>query len=277
MAIPKQLIALTVCLLLVGRCYAQEPPERLSWVPTSGSFLEPSHFSTVWDFSRQSIRLEAGYGQDIMKIGRTVTGAEGLIWSSLKSLSGFRFPVETADFFFGLYSIYSLPIDGWKYPLPLRIRLSHISSHYVDGVQDSIFGGSSSHYSREFLSVEGEIVPHAESDWFALSAGIKYVFHQVTKVEPVIQFPISLDLIPRFLPKQSYFFITLSDANSAYYPLYSAALTIRFNTASDMYLDLYGEYHTGATRFGVEGIHKENGYEFGIKLLRIPFEIETKL
>jgi hypothetical protein len=277
MAIVKRFASIVFLLTLSVTAFGQPlgfvRPHRLSWVPLSGSFLEPNQFSTIWDFSRQEILLEAGYGQDVIRTERTIIGAEGLIWSGLNSISGFRFPVETADFFFGLYGVYAVPIAGWNYPLPVRVRLSHISSHLVDGTTDSTFGGSSSKYSREFISVESQIVPHDKSSWFAVSGGIKYVFHQVTKVEPAIQFPITVDLIPRFLPYQSYFFISASTTGSAYYPQYSAALTIRFYTTKETYLDLFGEYHTGATRFGVEGTQKENGYEFGIKLLRIPFEI----
>ena len=274
---PKPL--LIVLLLLASRSVSLAQQEedswagkRVPWIQMTGSFLEPNRFAIVRDQSRERIRLEAGYGSDVIKIGRTVVGAEGLIWSGLKSLSNFRFPVETADYFFGLYTVYSLHIEGKRDPLPLRLRLSHISSHFVDGTKDTLIGGSSSRYSREFISVETQLVPYSTEDsWFAISAGIKYVFHQVTDVEPALQFPVSIDLIPRFMPSQSYPFITISTAGSAYFPQYSAALTLRFSTGINTYFDVYGEYHSGATRYGVEGKLKENGYEFGIKLLQIPF------
>ncbi len=262
---------------LSGTALAQQDesawaPKRVPWIQMTGSFLEPNRFAVIRDISRERLRLEAGFGGEIINIDNTSAGAEGLIWSGLKTLSNFRFPVETADYFFGIYTVYSLHINGRATPIPLRLRLSHISSHLVDGTNDTVIGGSSSRYSREFVSLESQLVPYnAEESWFALSVGVKYIFHQVTSIEPSLQFPITLDLIPRFLPSMTYPFLTLSTAGSAYFPQYSAALTVRFNTGLNAYLDIYGEYHSGATRYGVEGKQKEHGYEFGIKLLQIPF------
>ena len=274
---PKPILIILLLFVCTAVPRAQEQdaswaPKRVPWIQMTGSFLEPNRFAVTRDISRERIRLEAGFGGDIINIDKTSVGAEGLIWSGLKTLSNFRFPVETADYFFGIYSTYSLHINGRGTPIPFRLRLSHISSHFVDGTKDTVIGGSSSRYSREFVSLESQLVPYnAEESWFALSAGIKYVFHQVTDVEPSVQFPITLDLIPRFLPSMTYPFLTLSTAGSAYFPQYSAALTVRFNTGLNAYLDVYGEYHSGATRYGVEGKLKENGYEFGIKILQIPF------
>ncbi|HYM20276.1 MAG TPA: hypothetical protein VEW28_04645 [Candidatus Kapabacteria bacterium] len=247
------------------------------WMPSRGSFLEPNRFATVADASRNRLRLEAGFGMETLQIGSTSIGAEGLIWSGLKSLSGFRFPVETADYFFGLYSVFPIPFYpfGGTHSLSRgRFRIAHISSHLVDGTQDSVVGGASSRFSREFMSIENEYgFDYGRLARLRVSVGVKYVFHQVTNIEPTIQFPVSIDYIPfhfsTFTEKDEWY-ITISDAGSAYYPQYSAALTYRLRQDQNSVVELYGEYHTGATRYGVEGSLKEHGFEFGIRLAKVP-------
>ncbi len=271
------LLAALVLLFAAGTSLAQEMVfESVSlspWVQARGSFLEPNRFEVAKDVSRTRLRLEMGYGGDLFKIKDFSFGGEGLVWSGLKYYSDFRFPVETADYFFGIYSVFPLGVSYRGERLPLRIRLSHISSHLVDGSKDQVVGGSSSHYSREFISAETQIMPHKEGDWFAISGGIKYVFHQITHVEPELQVPVTIDIIPIFRPHSSYLFATLSTAGSPSFPQYSADLTLRINTLHQTYLDLYGEYHYGASRYGIEGNYKESGYEFGVRVSALPFKV----
>ncbi len=260
-----------------GSDFYRVPPNwRRAWDPLFGSFLEPNRFATAYDRQARYLRLEAGFGAPMVAWDRGSIGAECLIWSGLKTLSDFRFPVETADYFFGINSFIRFPradlgLQG------IRLRLSHISSHWVDGVQDSIVGGSSSKYSREFASAEGEFSFGADYPlgWTVrASAGAKAVFHQVTKVEPTIQIPIAVEYRPvgqygaldkRGLMHEDVF--SLSDCAGAYYPLYSAALIHRI-TSTDLgaVTDVYLEYHDGATRYGAKAGLKERGFEIGLRL-----------
>src|SRR5437868_13826201 len=82
------------------------------WQELRGSFLEPNRFATAFDFKPQWYRLEAGYGGEVVRVSTVAIGAEGLIWSGLKAFKDFRFPVQTADYFFGAYSIFPLPLWG---------------------------------------------------------------------------------------------------------------------------------------------------------------------
>lgn len=240
------------------------------WSPLFESFLEPNRFSTVYDQTPHYLRLEAGFGGETVIIGKTAFGAECLIWSGLKSLSNFRFPVETADYFFGIYSVFPLYIADFA-PVATRVRLSHISSHWVDGVQDSIVGGSSSHFSREFVSVEFENTDYDQANRPILraSVGLKYVFHQVTKVEPEIQFPTVVEFVPLCYgaEKQNELFVSFALDGAASAPMLSGAVVSRMrNLVANSVLDLYAEYHDGATRYGAKGALKEHGFEFGIRI-----------
>jgi len=235
-----------------------------NWMEMRGSFLEPNHFSTVYDFSPRRLRLEAGYGSEIARISTVSVGGEALIWSGLKAYSDFRFPVETADYFFGLYTIFPLQIWGNNLrPWRMRFRLSHISSHLVDGAT-TVVGGSSSEFSREFVSLES-LFDETDRNSFRLSVGIRYVFHQIRDIEQRFQFPGVLDVI--FL-KQGWnqLFATLSTAAGPSLAAYSAGLTLRLISSKGNMADLYGEYHTGRTKYGAFGNIKQDGFELGLRI-----------
>ena len=238
------------------------------WIPTwmemRGSFLEPNRFATVYDFRPGWLRLEAGYGGEVARISTVSLGAEALIWSGLKAYSDFRFPVQTADYFFGIYSIFPLPLWGSDLrPWRMRLRISHISSHLVDGA-DSIVGGSSSHFSREFVSLE-TLFDETKRNSFRLSIGVKYVFHQVAENEQSFQFPGVLDFI-LFNDNTTQLFATLSSAAGPTLAAYSGGLTIRHITSWNRFSDLYAEYHTGRTKYGALGSLKQDGFEIGIRI-----------
>lgn len=247
------------------------------WKPLFGSFLEPNRFTTCYDADATRLRLEAGFGMAFLRVPSVNFGAECLIWSGLKTLEGFRFPVETADYFFGFNAV--IPHFLSNPDLTSRIRLSHISSHLVDGTQDSVVGGSSSRFSREFVSFETELVSIAGELPIRGSVGIKYVFHQVTKVEPAIQFPIILEY--RFLSwtdmdddasiQGGEMFASVSSAGGPQYPIFTGSLVFRLQPTTQTAVDVYGQYFGGETKYGVEGDMSRSGFECGLRLSTLSF------
>ena len=277
-------IFLGVCLIAFAVSLAQAQNDYTAyrwkdhWIPTwmemRGSFLEPNRFSTVFDFRPSWLRLEAGFGSEVVRISTVSLGAEALILSGLKASSGFRFPVQTADYFFGIYSIFPLPIWGSNLrPWRMRFRLSHISSHLVDGTQDSVIGGASSRFSREFISLES-LFDETERSSFRLSVGVKYIFHQVQNIEQQFQFPAVLDFVV-YNDQGNQLFATISTAAGPTLAAYSAGVTFRHTTSWNSISDLYGEYHTGKTRYGALGSLKQDGFEIGIRI-GASKELETK-
>ncbi len=132
----------------------------------------------------QSLWLEMGFGKPLFLVRGVRIGLEGLAWSRLRTLSNFRFPVETVDYFFGAFADWGDNEVGW------RLRISHISSHLVDG-SDSVTGGSSSHYSREFVELTRSTRWNGHEE-FLWTVGIRGYFHQVTRIEPWIAVPACL-------------------------------------------------------------------------------------
>ncbi len=166
--------------------YIFPPPyDKHDWVQDPALFLEPNNFAIEKEMLDPSLWLKLGYGRDIFEVGRVGIGLEAIVWSRLETLSEFRFPVQTADYFFGAFADWHDANATW------RFRVSHISSHLVDGT-DSITGGSSSKYSREFVEIMREVpLRDMFGDGISWTIGIRGYFHQVTKIEPWVAFPAS--------------------------------------------------------------------------------------
>lgn len=239
-----------------------------SWPHNPGSFLEPNRFAVVSEIDDSYLWLEAGFGRNIIHT-QVAFGLEGLIWSRLRNLSGFRFPVETADYFFGIYSTFDL------FRAKHRIRLSHISAHLVDGA-DTVVGGSSSRFSREFISIERAVNNRILGVEVFGAIGIKYVFHQVTDVETSLQIPVSLNIpLVRFGNVDTSFyqgmlFVTGSTDAGPSWPAFSGGLTCRLGFSRSASLDLFARYYSGLSRAGIEGKRQERQAEIGVQV--IPFE-----
>ncbi|MDW8464653.1 MAG: DUF1207 domain-containing protein [Chloroherpetonaceae bacterium] len=62
-------------------------------------------------------------------------GADFGTFSLLRRLEGFKFPVDAADYMFGVNLSWRMPLSGGALPViwASRVRLSHISAHLVDG------------------------------------------------------------------------------------------------------------------------------------------------
>ncbi len=247
------------------------------WRPLASSFLEPNRFATIYDHEATRLVLEAGYATEFLHTNRVDFGAEILIWSGLKTLDNFRFPVETADYFFGINAI--LPAFPTFPFFTSRIRLSHISSHLVDGTKDSVVGGASSKYSREFVSFETEYLPFLGELPFRAMLGVKYILHQVTIVEPSFQFIGALEYTPISWHSNSQdaalrggeLFASVSTGTGPQDQNARFALTLRLQPNAQHALDLFTAYHLGATIYGVEGERTRNGYEIGLRFSTVSF------
>ncbi len=167
--------------------YIFAPPyDKHEWVQDPELFLEPNNFAFEKEMLDPSLWLKLGFGRDFMELHGVGIGLEGIVWSRLETLSQFRFPVQTADYFFGAFADWHDANATW------RFRISHISSHLVDGT-DSITGGSSSRYSREFVELMREVpLRNMFDDGITWTIGVRGYFHQVTKIEPWVASPCSL-------------------------------------------------------------------------------------
>ncbi|MBU3742269.1 MAG: hypothetical protein FGM24_08290 [Candidatus Kapabacteria bacterium] len=106
---------------------------------------------TMWQVTPDRMRLDIGASPSLLRPdARFDVGVDFFTLTRLRSEGNFKFPVETIDYWFGLYGTY---VDTAS-PLDLRIRVAHISTHLVDGMANDsgVFGRQRPFvYSREFI------------------------------------------------------------------------------------------------------------------------------
>ncbi len=132
-----------------------------------------------------SIRLDIGTSSDLF-LSQTGNenfsfGADFFTYTRLHGSGEFHFPVETIDYLFGINGAYKVIKNNNEYGL--RLRISHISAHLVDGSYDYRIDDWRNYqrprvYSREFL----ELMPFYRINGLRMYTGITYLFHNSPEV-----------------------------------------------------------------------------------------------
>jgi hypothetical protein len=166
---------------------------RLNFQPLIASHLEP-RLGLTRLIGERRLRLDIGNSVDLLAMHfhpgsdeLLSIGADFFTWSSLRQTANFHFPVDAADYLFGINSAYQKKISD-AYKTAFRFRWSHISAHLVDGstVQNEASGGSSKYiYSREYFEIIGAVTYR---DFLRVYAGGQYIYH----VDPSIFGKINL-------------------------------------------------------------------------------------
>ena len=130
--------------------------------PLTANPLE-ARVGTMYQFEDNKLRLDIGNSIDLqtLNLSDSLTlslGTDFFTLTRLRSEGKLKFPVETADFYFGINGAikrYCSPTTEWS----VRLRIAHISSHLVDGyASDSVFVRQKPFvYSREFAEVIGAL------------------------------------------------------------------------------------------------------------------------
>jgi hypothetical protein len=136
-------------------------PSGITFRPVVASVYEPRVGFTFFG-DKRFVRLDVGNGIDLLgrnfEGGRVAIGGEFFIWTLLESWKNFHFPVIASDYFFGINISYVKQLEGDIFSA--RLRLTHISAHFVDGHYDREQGGwrdgrEPQVYSREFIELLG--------------------------------------------------------------------------------------------------------------------------
>lgn len=166
-------------------------PGDLNIQPFTSNFLEP-RMGVFFQSGQNDLRLDIGASKDIfhneISKGLTLsTGADFFTYTRLRGEADFHFPVDAVDYLFGLnIGLKKEFLSGNE--AGLRLRLSHLSAHFVDGH----FDGSTRQwrdqrfpivYSREFF----ELMGYYRIGDLRLYAGATYLFHvDPTEIKPWI-------------------------------------------------------------------------------------------
>ena len=136
-------------------------PNDLTVHPFNANQLEPK-LGFVFKMDSNQLFLNIGNSMDLIRIKHNSEifsiGADLFTWTLLKKEDDFHFPVDAIDYMFGLNFGFKTAVHN--YAFGARIRLSHISAHFVDGHFDKILqqwkdGMDPRVFSREFVEVLG--------------------------------------------------------------------------------------------------------------------------
>jgi len=168
--------------------FSQEKTEyfttNLNIQPFTANFLEPK-LGFSFKLNDSDIRLDIGNSRDLIlyKYNESTQisfGADLFTYTKLNGEADFHFPVDAVDYLFGLNAGFKKTEKDFEYGF--RLRISHISAHFVDGHFDPQLNNWKNNrnpivYSREFI----EFLPFWRYEGFRIYGGLTYLFHVVPR------------------------------------------------------------------------------------------------
>lgn len=168
-------IFLILCLNNFAQNRVELFPPNLLVQPFIANTLKPK-LGFEFKSSKNEISLNVGNSIDILHYtinerSKISLGADLFTYTLLRSQSNFHFPVDAVDYLFGFNFGYSNENYG------ARLRISHISAHFVDGHFDKAEnkwrdGRPPIVYSREFF----ELIPFYTYENLRFYGGLTYIF-----------------------------------------------------------------------------------------------------
>jgi hypothetical protein len=224
------------------------------------------------ELNKNSLRLDIGNSIDLLsyhfKKNKEILsfGADFFTFTQLRGEQHFHFPVNAVDYFFGIN------VSGKKIletgTLSARMRISHISAHFVDGHYDGTTAAWRDNrypvvYSREFVDPVICFEPNLFPSRFY--AGMTYLFHVDPKWLPKlseygggeISFPSALLLTP-YIAYQATFMKIHTTAIR-----HNAQAGIKIGNYYGRGLDIYLSYFSGYSIHGEYYDVKENYFAIG--------------
>lgn len=177
------LLTLNLFLLMKFDSYSQSTtwfPSDLNIQPFNANFLEPKAGFLI-STDNNKLRLDISTSRDIIQwsnVSSTFSiGADVFTFTRLRSTDEFKFPVETIDYLFGINAGFKKQVCN-ENEIGFRFRLSHVSTHLVDGQYDAQTqkwreGRDPFVYSKEFI----ELFPYYRYKTLRAYLGFTYIFH----------------------------------------------------------------------------------------------------
>lgn len=267
-------------LILVGcsAVYSQNRieyfPDDLNIQPFTANILEPK-LGFLFQTGKNELRMDIGNSIDIIKFTKddseTFTfGADLFTYTLLRGESEFHFPVDAVDYLFGFNFGYKKLLNK-NTEYGARLRISHISAHFVDGH----FDGTSNKwkdnrnpivYSREFF----ELMPYYKINTLRFYAGITYLLNVTPNTIGKDNYQLGFDyfynekVFDLFTPFAAYDFKLGNTGKIT--PNHSLMLGIKFGKVNGKGFSVYYNYYSGKSIHG-EYYDVDKEYSaFGINL-----------
>lgn len=223
---------------------------------------------------KNQLRLDIGNSIDLLQYdvikdsSRFSMGTDFFTYTLLRGERNFHFPVDASDFFFGVnFNYKSSTASG---VLSSRLRISHISAHFVDGHYDNTKGEWKDSrypivYSREFIDVVFAYEPAPLDQALRGYIGATYLFH----VDPITVNPLigyaGLEWHSKVMNNTNFYVgyqntvIKISEVAFRQ----NVQLGIKFGEWSGRGLNLFASYFSGFSIHGEYYDAKENYFALG--------------
>ncbi|KAB2926297.1 MAG: DUF1207 domain-containing protein [Bacteroidetes bacterium] len=238
--------------------------------PLVANTFEP-RVGLIWHANDNRLRLDIGNSIDLLQYRfdggapPLTFGADFFTYTLLRGEKNFHFPVDAVDYLFGLNASYRDTTAAGI--LSARLRLSHISAHFVDGHFDNTAsqwkdGLSPRIYSREFFDLTVAIEP---ADRYRIHVGALYLWH--TDPTSIPAFGVSLggdahaSVTPWLHPFAAYQF-----SAAGLRPRHEAQAGVKFGTWNGRGTELFLIHHTGNSIHGEYYDRREEYSGFGMNI-----------
>lgn len=267
------LIVLLITINSVAQDKMELFPDDLNVQPFTANLLEPK-LGFLFQLTKNELRLDIGNSIDVVRyqIGENENisfGADFFTYTLLRGENDFHFPVDAVDYLFGVNGTYKKTIEENEYGM--RVRISHISAHFVDGHYDGVDGTwrdglSPRVYSREFI----EAIPYYKINSLRVYAGFTYLFH----VDPAYigkdNYQIGFDYFAKNILSETitpFVGYDLKIINiDEYTANHSFSAGIKFGKPNGKGLSLYLNYYSGKSIHGEYFDSNKEYSAFGINL-----------
>ncbi|MCS6999354.1 MAG: DUF1207 domain-containing protein [Bacteroidota bacterium] len=246
-------------------------PSALVFRPLLAAIFEPRMGSQYT--SLQRLRLDIGYSADVFSsyAGTNIwaIGVDAFTYTRLRAEPNLKFPVETIDYMFGINTSHCWGVDSAVIGM-FRLRLSHISAHFADGLADTagVLEERPFVYSREFA--DGIIAVEWQKLGIRLYGGGTFLFSvkelpaQVSRVIP----QGGIEWYGRaWLPIAIGYDIRMVGVDNRYVPSHAfqiAAEIVRQNTSA---LAFCGYWYSGYSIHGMFFKRREQYFAVGVQVL----------
>lgn len=248
-------------------------PGNLNVQPFVANSLEPK-IGFLFQLSRNELRLDIGNSIDIFhyKTDDNTTwsfGADFFTFTLLRGEKNFHFPVDAVDYLFGINGSYKKVDNNYEYGA--RLRISHISAHFVDGHFDGSKGQwrdglNPRVYSREFF----EIIPFVKINSFRVYGGLTYLFHVTPNNLGKDSYQLGFDyfgdklLSDNITPFAAYDFKLVNIEK--YSANHSIVTGIKFGKPFGRGISIYLQYYSGKSIHGEYFDFNKTYYAIGINM-----------
>ena len=236
----------------------------LLFKPLTANVFEPT-IGTLYQIADDRLRLDIGYSLDFIELVdhqdfELNAGADFFTYTRLRSEGRMKFPVETSDYFFGVNLSLLKKLD--EIDIAGRLRISHISSHLVDGLsEEGQFSRMPFVYSREFV----DLTVAAQSELVRIYAGMSFVFStqpdDVAKMIPQAGMDITYKLSNLFDFNCGYDF-KLNGFNDVYWGVNALKAGVLTKTSDFAGIFIYAFFYDGPSMHGM--FYKETDSYGGI-------------